>query len=248
MFAHAMPASRLFTAVAICAALSLSACGDDSGGTDGGGGRDSATPPGDSGGRDSATPPGDGGGRDSATPPGDGGACVPTVEICGDRMDQNCDGRDTGCGDGDGDRFNACTLGDVDAGTLGSCDCDDDHDTAYPGHPEICDGIDNDCNGRVDEAAACCAGCAGMATRGDICALDGSCACSTAPGMALCGAGQTCCSAGCTDITTDKNNCGFCGTACTMSSDSCNAGSCACGTGPVCEFINVCRSGACGAP
>ena len=29
-------------------------------------------------------------------------------------------------------------------------DCDDAHDTAYPGAQEVCDGIDNDCNGKAD--------------------------------------------------------------------------------------------------
>lgn len=249
MSASSFAFRRLLLTFGLSVAFALAACGGG-GGSDAGSGRDSSTtPPGDgSTGRDSATtPPGDGGGRDSASPPGDsGGGCVPTVEICGDRIDQNCDGRDTGCGDADGDRFFACTVADQMSGDLSACDCDDDHANAYPGHPEECDGIDNDCNGRVDEAAACCAGCAGMGDRGDICALDGSCACSTAPGMALCAAGQTCCSAGCTDISTDKNNCGFCGTACTMSSDSCNGGECGCGTGPVCDFVYVCTAGACG--
>ncbi|MCB9764599.1 MAG: hypothetical protein H6739_32795 [Alphaproteobacteria bacterium] len=32
-------------------------------------------------------------------------------------------------------------------------DCDDNDPTAYPGAPEVCDGVDNDCNGAVDDSA-----------------------------------------------------------------------------------------------
>jgi hypothetical protein len=41
-------------------------------------------------------------------------------------------------------------------GEVGSCgdDCDDTSAAAYPGGTEICDGIDNDCNGVVDDGAA----------------------------------------------------------------------------------------------
>ena len=179
-----------------------------------------------------------------------GGVCVPQIEICGDRMDQNCDGMETPCGDGDGDGIDACRTGD----DLTRCDCDDDRVDvrpafgALPGAAEICDSRDNDCNGRIDESAACCTGCASLGTdrgRADICTLEGACDCSTAPGVEPCGAGQTCCGGGCVDITSDVANCGACGAACTEQADRCTARNCACGSGPVCDFINVCTGGSC---
>ena len=41
------------------------------------------------------------------------------------------------------------------AGDPGACgdDCDDTSPNAYPGATEICDGVDNDCNGVVDDNA-----------------------------------------------------------------------------------------------
>jgi len=76
------------------------------------------------------------------------------AEVC-DGVDNDCDGvvDDGTCTDepiftdpvdGDGDGF-------VEA--LG--DCDDGDWTVYPGAEELCDGVDNDCDGKVDEDGDC---------------------------------------------------------------------------------------------
>lgn len=194
--------------------------------------------------------------RDGATPEMDAGpnrdndACIPQIEICGDRIDQDCDGMETPCGDSDMDQVEACRPGD----DLTMCDCDDSRADvrppfgSLPGAPEVCDGVDNDCNGRVDEAAECCAGCDGVdPSRADICVEGtGECDCSTEPGIGPCPMGEECCMVGCTDTQTDFDNCGFCNSACTDQADNCSGGDCHCGSGPVCEFVNTCNAGSCG--
>lgn len=40
-------------------------------------------------------------------------------------------------------------------GHLSCDDCDDNNPTLYPGAEERCDGLDNDCNGKIDDAAPC---------------------------------------------------------------------------------------------
>ena len=57
---------------------------------------------------------------------------------CTDPRDLNCDGS-VGFADADSDGFAACE------------DCDDTSDAAYPGGDEVCDGLDNDCNGQFDD-------------------------------------------------------------------------------------------------
>ena len=41
-------------------------------------------------------------------------------------------------------------------GTASDLDCDDYDPSIFPGAPELCDGVDNSCNGEVDEVISSC--------------------------------------------------------------------------------------------
>lgn len=79
-------------------------------------------------------------------------------EVC-DGIDNNCDGLiDEGFthyfSDLDGDGFgdpSAPQLCDPVGGVTNQLDCDDSDATTYAGAPELCDGIDNNCDAQVDE-------------------------------------------------------------------------------------------------
>ena len=72
------------------------------------------------------------------------------IELCDDEIDNDCDGLvdyedylDCISADADGDGYySEYTGGD---------DCDDTNEYIYPGADEICNGVDDDCDGDVDE-------------------------------------------------------------------------------------------------
>lgn len=104
------------------------------------------------------------GGAADAGPVMRGGTCVELEEVDCDDNDpctlDECEPASAICRyapatrDNDGDGFNGPRVG-TKPGDDGSCgdDCDDTSELAFPGNLEVCDGVDNDCNGIVDDNA-----------------------------------------------------------------------------------------------
>ena len=91
--------------------------------------------------------------------------CTPLpAKVCNDNDPCTTDACDSTSGactftpvtpDRDGDGYRAPLPGFA-PGAPGSCgnDCNDSNASAHPGGVEVCDGVDNDCNGQIDDGAA----------------------------------------------------------------------------------------------
>ena len=88
------------------------------------------------------------------------GQVLPDVEICGNGIDENCDGEDMtpeNAVDYDGDGFNYCTGDCCETGWESGCFGTDSPERINPDAYEMeNDSLDNNCNGQVDEPEAKC--------------------------------------------------------------------------------------------
>jgi hypothetical protein len=116
------------------------------------------------------------------------------------------DSSDPSCQDVDGD------------GVVAAQDCDDRNVRVYPGAVELCDGIDNNCNGQVDENASV------MVFNGlGVCQAGKVAVKSCKEGFSDCDGDAA---NGCeVDINNDAEHCGACGEECTPT-EVCIAGGC----------------------
>ena len=144
----------------------------------------------------------------------------PSPEVCNGK-DDDCNGSlPSGEQDPDADGYiacNGCVPGQLAPGLLGCGDCAPNNPAIHPGATEICNGLDDNCDGQTDNGAC---------NAGDTCC----------PQLASCH-----------NLQTDFNDCGMCGHACNGTiADNCSGGNCQCGGGPTCGGLSDnCAGGSC---
>ena len=74
---------------------------------------------------------------------------VPSMELCNSR-DDDCDGTVDDGFDVDGDGFVSCAA----CNNAANCDCNDNDPNIKPGAVEVCDTVDQNCNGQLDDVPA----------------------------------------------------------------------------------------------
>ena len=143
------------------------------------------------------------------------------AEIC-NGLDDDCDGDlPPDEVDGDGDGYLPCTgcpSSGLAPGILGCGDCDDGDALRHPGAPELCNDVDDDCDGSIAD--------------------DGEDDCGN----------QTCCPGiGCRNTQEDTEHCGGCEQPCpAYVINQCTNGVCTCNGGAPCAEGQVCSLGGCG--
>jgi len=170
---------------------------------------------------------------------------LPSTEVC-DGIDNNCDGTiDEGVGsvyfrDADGDGYGnasvtiiACTL--PTGYVTNNTDCNDANNQINPGRIELCNGVDDDCDGTVDEGnpgggATCSTGQAGRCAVGTTVCTGGALVCvrNQNPIAEICNGLDDDC-----DGTVDEGNPGGGATCSTGQAGICATGTTVCSGGTI---------------